>query len=707
MDVYAYLKEKFHSGEFCGFGKKRIFSEMNAKADYEKKAVEKLLERLESEGEVIFFDGTFNLPDKIGLIKGEIKGNERGYAFLLPESREISDIFIPNRRLFGALHGDTVLVKPLEKQSGNSVEGEVVKILKRGITKICGTYYTERNFGFLRPDDKNYFDDIFISFKNAGGAKSGDKVAVEIIKFHKEENPEGKVVKIFGRQYDLSAEEESIVFGFGYSENFPKRVEDEVKSISQKVEDNQLIGRLNLTDELIITIDGDHSRDFDDAVNVKLLENGNYLLGVHIADVSEYVKEGSALDKEAFDRATSVYFPDRVIPMLPTELSNGICSLNEGADRLTLSCIMEIDKNGEVVDGKIVKSVIRSKHRTTYREIQSILDGNEEIIDLYKDIYPMLKDMNALKGILGAKRKRRGSIDLDVKEAEVGIEDGKVSVKLRGSDDAQKIIEEFMVAANEYVAEYAFYLETPFVYRIHEKPSTEKVRSLIEYLEILGIKTKFHADNCYPSDFSSLLDKVRGTSVFRVVNKVMLRSMQKARYSPENKGHFGLSSKCYCHFTSPIRRYPDLVVHRVIKAILDGKADETAELYSSLANSAADHSSVNERKADDAERAVDDLYKVRYMEEHVGEEFDAVISGVTALGVFCELENTIEGFTSVKDLPRGQYKFDEKTYSLKSSKYSYKLGDEVRIGVLGADLSSKRIDFIILSKKLEKNKGVC
>ncbi len=706
MDIYGYLKEKFLSGEFDGYGKKRILSEMNIKADYERKAVEKLLRQLEDEGVIIFFDGKFTLPEKVGLIKGEIKGNERGYAFLIPEDKAESDIFIPNKRLCGALHKDTVLVQKLKNSDGNSPEGEVVKVLKRGITKLCGTYYTERNFGFVRPDDKNYFDDIFVSFKNSGVAKSGDKVAVDIVKFHKDNNPEGVVTEIFGRQYDLAAEEESIIYGFGYAEQFPKKALIEAAAISQEVQDNQLIGRLNLTDELIITIDGDDSRDFDDAVNVKIAENGNYILGVHIADVSEYVTPHSALDNEAFERSTSVYFPDRVIPMLPEELSNGICSLNEGVTRLTLSCIMEIDKSGNVVDKRIAKSVIKSKHRMTYKNVQAMIDGNKEIIDLYADIYPMIKDMYALKNILSEKRAKRGNIDLDVKEADIGITDDKVSVKLRTSVDAYKIIEEFMVLANECIAEYAFYLDVPFIYRIHEKPSTEKAQGFIDYLNILGINVKFNAENCYPSDFSNILSKVSGTDIFSIVNRIMLRSMQKARYSPENKGHFGLSSKCYCHFTSPIRRYPDLIVHRVIKSVLEGEIGELIDLYGGIVSAAAENSSVNERKADDAEREVDVLYKVKYMEDHIGEEFDAVISGVTSLGVYCELENTIEGFTSVKDLPRGQYKFDEKTYSLKSSKYCYKLGDRVRIGVLGADIASKRIDFIILTKNLEKSGNI-
>ena len=697
MDLFSLIKEKFISGEFVGKGKKQIFSVIGATSKEEKKSIEKILSSLEKSGEIFLCDGRYYPPEKLGLIEGTLRGNEKGYAFLISDVKGQEDIFIPNRRLNGAEHKDRVLVKKTESSKGGSDEGEVVKIISRGLTSLCGTYYSERNFGFVRPDDKNYFDDIFISFKNSLSAKSGDKVQVEIVAFPERNNPEGIIKRIIGRKYDLLAEENSVIIGYGYEETFSDKVKKECDAISGEIPDNQLIGRLNLTNEDIITIDGDDSRDYDDAVSVKKTEKGTYILGVHIADVSEYVKRGSFIDKEAFERGTSVYFPDRVIPMLPEKLSNGLCSLSEGDLRLTLSCIMEIDGSGAVIDKKIVKSFIRSKHRMTYKKVQKILDGDKELIDLYADVYPMLRDMEDLKNVLQAKRKRRGTIDLDVKEADISIRGNEISVSARKSFGAYKIIEEFMIAANEAVAEYAFYLELPLVYRIHEKPDAEKIRNFNEYLFYLGVKSKINADNCYPGEFAAVLDKTKDFAFYPIINRIMLRSLQKAKYSPQNLGHFGLASKCYCHFTSPIRRYPDLVVHRIIKAVLDGNVDEIIDLYGDFTAIAAQKSSETERKADEAEREVDDIYKAKYMSYHVGEEFDGVISGVTSSGVFCELENTIEGFTSVNDLPRGRYQFDEKSFTLYSGKRRYKLGDRVRVGVMGADISSRRVDFIILA----------
>ena len=497
----------------------------------------------------------------------------------------------------------------------------------------------------------------------------------------------------------MKSEELSIIKSYGYDENFNKNVLGEVSSIEQKVSDNELIGRLNFSDRLIVTIDGEDSRDFDDAVEVWKNEAGNYMLGVHIADVSEYVKRGSALDKEALRRSTSVYFPDRVIPMLPKELSNGICSLNEGVLRLTLSCIMEINQSGDVVDKQIVKSVIKSHKRMTYTEVQGIIDGDEKYLGKYPEITPMILLMRELQLILTKRRDKRGSVDLDVGESHIYLDEkGEIVVEPRKSAEAYKIIEEFMVAANECIAEYAFYLDVPFVYRVHGKPLPEKARAFASFVSNLGFIVKWKPEEVRPGDFAALLDKIEGDPVYPVVNKIMLRCMQKAKYSPENEGHFGLSSKCYCHFTSPIRRYPDLVVHRVVKLIIDGRIGEIIDLYGDFVGEASQKSSENERKADEAERAVDDLYKAYYMRGHIGEEYDAVISGVTQYGIYSELDNTVEGFTGVGDLPRGNYVYDEKTYSLISGKRRFSLGDRVRVGVVGVDEAMKRVELIILNK---------
>ncbi len=686
------------SGEWKKVSLKKVYSLLEAKKPYEQKAVLKILNALENDGEIVFLDGFFIATKQADLIKGVLRGNEKGFAFLVPESGG-SDYFIPNRNLNGALHQDLVLARKVEKSlKGSNDEAEVVRILNRGVTKLSGTFFVDRGRYVVRPDDKNFFEDVYIDKGKEKGARTGDKVLVKIVGYFKGYSPDGEVVEVLGKRYELFAEENSIIKGSGFEEGFNKKVLLEVAKIPQEVADNQLIGRLNLTDRLIITIDGEDSRDFDDAVEVELLDNGNYRLGVHIADVSEYVRKGTALDEEAFNRSTSVYFPDRVLPMLPRELSNGICSLNEGVTRLTLSCIMEIDKSGEVVDRQIVKSAIKSKRRMTYNQVEAIINGDEELSTKFAREKPMLLRMADLQSILTQKRDERGSIDLDVKEAHITYQNGQIEIGQREAKRAYKIIEEFMVLANECVAEFAFYQELPILYRTHEKPSVEKATTFIEFLKVLGINVRWRAESVRPSDFSSVLDRIKGKPYYSLVNKVMLRSMQKASYYPENLGHFGLSSNCYCHFTSPIRRYPDLIVHRVIKYALDGEIGAINDLYGDFIYNSATQTSEKEKKADEVERAVDDLYKAKYMEDFIGQEFDAVISGVTSFGVFCELENTVEGFTPIECLPRANYTFDKNTFTLSSPKHTFKLGEKVRIGVMGVDLSSRRTEFIILYK---------
>ena len=698
MDLYTLIKQNFISGEWKKISLKKINSLLEAKRPFEQKAVLKILNSLENDGEIFFIDGFYTAVIHADLIKGVLRGNEKGFAFLLPEDGS-ADYFIPNRNLNGALHQDVVLARKVENSlKGSSDEAEVVKILKRGVTALSGTFFVDRGRCVVRPDDKNFFEDVYIERGKERGARTGDKVLVKIIGYFKGYSPDGEVVEVLGKRYELFAEENSIIKGSGFEENFNKKVLTEVAKIPQEVGDNQLIDRLDLTDRLIITIDGEDSRDFDDAVEVELLENGNYLLGVHIADVSEYVKQGTALDDEAFNRSTSVYFPDRVLPMLPRELSNGICSLNEGVTRLTLSCIMEIDKTGEVVDRKIVKSAIRSKRRMTYNQVEAIINGDEKLSNEYSDVKQMLLIMSDLQAILTKNRDERGSVDLDVKEAHVTYQDGQIDVGQREAKRAYKIIEEFMVLANECVAEFAYYQELPILYRIHEKPTVEKATTFIEFLKVLGVNVRWRAESVRPSDFSAVLDRVKDKPFSSLVNKVMLRSMQKASYYPENLGHFGLSSKCYCHFTSPIRRYPDLIVHRVIKYALDGEIGAINDLYGDFIYDSAKQTSEKEKKADEVERAVDELYKAKYMEQFIGHEFDAVISGVTSFGVFCELENTVEGFTPLECLPRANYVFDKNTFSLSSPKHTFKLGERVRIGVMGIDLSARRTEFIILYK---------
>lgn len=698
MNLYSLIKDNFTSGEWKRISPKKICQLLGAQKPYEQKSIKKILDSLEDSGEIIFLDGFYSAVEYTDLIKGELRGNEKGFAFLIPEGGG-DDYFIPNRNLNGALHKDEVLARKVENSlKGSSDEAEVIKILCRGVQTLSGTLCVDRGRYFVQPDERNYFENVYVDDKKIHGAKRGDKVLVKITGYYKGYSPDGEIKEIFGRKYELFAEENSLIKGSGFEEEFSKKVLSEVAKIPQEVGDNELIDRLNLTDRLIVTIDGEDSRDFDDAVEVYKNENGNYMLGVHIADVSEYVKEKSEIDKEAFNRSTSVYFPDRVLPMLPRELSNGICSLNEGVTRLTLSCIMEIDGSGEVVDRQIVKSAIKSKRRMTYTQVEEIVNGNKEVQNKFKTETPMILLMGELQSILTKKRDERGSVDLDVKEAHISYAKGEISVSQRQSKRAYKIIEEFMVLANECIAEYAFYQELPILYRIHEKPTPEKAGTFIEFLKALGVNVRWRAENAHPSDFSAVLDVVKDKPYYSLVNRVMLRSMQKASYYPENLGHFGLSSKCYCHFTSPIRRYPDLIVHRVIKYVLDGNIGALNDLYGDFIYNAATQTSEREKKSAEVERSVDDLYKAKYMENFIGQEFDAVISGVTSFGVFSELENTVEGITKLEDLPRGNYEFDAKRFTLSSNKYKFSLGDRVRVGVMGVDLSARRVEFIILYK---------
>lgn len=700
MNIKEVLIEKFNSGEIEFKGAKRIFEILGVKSNFEKDIIRKFLNELEDDGVIVYDNGKYVLLENSSFIKGVIKGNERGFAFLIPEKDGVDDFFIPPRNLHGALHCDTVIIKRVKNsRKGSSDEGEVVKILQRGVKKLVGTFQGENGFGFVIADDRSFFVDAYVPFKLSGGAKTGDKVVVEIVGYPEgRKNPEGKVVEILGRKNDLKTEELSIIKSAGYSLEFPKAVLDEVKNVPKTVSENELENRVDFRNDLVITIDGDDSKDFDDAISVNKNADGTFTLGVHIADVSHYVKRGGEIDKEAFARSTSVYFPERVIPMLPTELSNGICSLNEGVDRLTLSCVMKIDGDGEIVESEIVKGVINSKKRMTYALTQKMLDGDAETIEKYKDLKKFINDAYELEQALFKKRNKRGNIDLTVKESHISVDDkGKITVEPRRDVLAYKIIEEFMIAANETVAEYVFHMQLPFIYRVHEKPNAEKLTAFMNFIKALGINVKWSVDTCHPKDFQTLLEDLNGSDIYGVVNKVMLRSMQKAKYITQNIGHFGLSSKCYCHFTSPIRRYPDLVVHRVLKNVIDGKVD-WIENFEAFTNEAAEISSENERKADEAERTMDDYYKCRYMRSFIGQEFDGIISGVTGFGIFVELENTVEGLARLETLPEGTYTYDESAFTLYSNRIKFSLGEKVKVKVIGVDTAARRINFLITEK---------
>ncbi len=696
MSKYYRLKEQFNKKFLDGKSFLQIAELFFLTTKQEKNELRLALEKLEKEKVIYFSNGKYyqktKKSKKDNYLTGTVRINERGYGFLTVEGFN-SDFFIPAKKMGNAFNGDTVICKLVGGDKGDEVE--VVKILKRGITKLCGTFYNDGKVDFLRPDDKGYIYDVILYYTM--DANLGDKVLVEITDFPKNANPKGKVVQILGKSLEIFAEEKAIILTNKIEEEFSKKAIDEAKSISQKVPDSAINGRLDLRNELIFTIDGETARDYDDAVSLKILDNGNYLLGVHIADVSEYVTFNSPLDKDAYERGTSVYLPDKVIPMLPFELSNGICSLSEGVDRLTLSVISEIDKFGKTVNTEFFKSVIRSSHRLTYTGVQKIIERDEVELKRYTDIVETIDHMYTLKNILAKNRLENGEIDLSVKEADVFYDNGKVCVSEHKVNDATKLIEQFMIFANERVAEYLFERELPCVYRVHDKPSLEKVANFNIFLNSLGINESIRGKE--PIEYKKLLDMLKGEKTYPAVNKMMLRSMQKAEYSFENIGHFGLASDCYLHFTSPIRRYPDLVVHRILKDALDGKTGELTDLYGDFVKKASKNSSEKEKLAALCERDVDDLYKVFYMQDYIGEEFEGVISGVTSFGVFVELENTVEGIIRLENLPRRNYQFIEEKMRLECGKFSLTLGDSVKIVVIGADIATRKVEFAYISKK--------
>lgn len=625
------------------------------------------------------------------IVEGKIQRNANGYAFLIPSNNK-QDYFISHSDLRGAMHGDTVLCETCTGY-GERTTARVLKIIERGIPTLTGTYFNGKGGGYVCPDDKKYFCDIFIPFGKGLRAKPGDKVVCRILSYPKKQRPEGMITKIFGRQFEKNAELKSILYTYNLPEKFKKEVLWEANGLSAEITKQDLRERKDFRDLVTFTIDGDDAKDFDDAVSIKK-SGKNFILYVHIADVSHYVKEGSIIDKHAFERGTSVYFPESVIPMLPERLCNDLCSLKEGVDRLTFTCVMKIDARGNVLDSEILPSIINSNRRLTYSNVQKVLDGDKNLKHEYSDIYKQLKQMQTLSEILFSKREEQGTIDLDVKESRIFVDNGKIVVEREKRDVAHKIIEEFMILANTVVAEHIYYLELPFIYRIHEKPAFEKVEDFYAFLEGLGQHPKRKKDEIFPKDFQLILKNAEGKDYFYIVNRVMLRSMQKAKYSPENLGHFGLSLKCYTHFTSPIRRYPDLAIHRILKDVLAGSSD-VGEKYLNTVGEIANHSSQKEKNAVEAERAVDDFYKVLYLSELEGEEFDGVISGVTKFGLFVELENGIEGLVKIETLRGKRFNFDPKTYTLLAGNKVYKLGNRVRIRVIGVNFADRKAEFEI------------
>ena len=699
MSVKERIHERFLDGSLSGKTLSEICKILNVPYR-EKSRLVPLLNELCDEGR-IFLDsgGRYGTSEQLGLIKGVISGNERGFGFLVPEDKEsyTGDFFIPRKSLHGALHGDVVLAARAYGAEGD--EAYVVKILQRGFLQIVGTFRRDRRAGYLFPDEKKFASEIYIPLSDCSHIKNGVKAVAKITSYPYGKSPGGEIVEVLGDEDDFFAEELSIIRSYSLREEFPPRVEKEAKKQQARgITDADLVGRRDLRDLLTVTIDGEDTRDIDDAIS---LENDgeDYLLGVHIADVSHYVAHKSVLDEEAFERGTSVYFPDRVLPMLPRALSNGICSLNEGEDRLALSCLMRIDKKGAVKSSEIVESVIRSRHKMTYTEVSAMLDGDKKTLEKYADVAETVTKFAELTRILQAVREKKGSVTLDVKEAKILFDEKAGEIRIPDYERAfsYQIIEAFMVLANETVAEYMHAIEAPFLYRIHEKPNEEKATAFRAFAQTLGLTARFRADDIKPYDYRNLLIAAQDLPAYSVLNRVMLRSMQKARYSSENAGHFGLASECYCHFTSPIRRYPDLCIHRIIKEILRGGYETAQEKYGEFVERAAAQSSDRERRAADCERDVDDLYKTMYMSERIGEEYEAVISGVTSFGLFAELANTVEGFIPVESL-FGQYAFDKDRFRLVGQNESYTIGESLLVKVIDVDFYRRRTEFRLLKK---------
>lgn len=658
----------------------------------------KMLEELLAESKIsITAKGKYRKPDE-NITTGTFISNARGFGFVEIEGRA-DDLFIPDTKTGGAFHLDTVQVKLLPGQRGKRQEAEVIRIVSHGTTQIVGTFQKSKNFGFVIPDNMKLSADIFIPLECSKGAVDGHKVVVELTDYGNDhKKPEGKVIEILGHVNDPGVDILSIVKNFGLPLEFEEKVLNQAQRVAADVSEADRQSREDLRDVRMVTIDGEDAKDLDDAVSVSK-EGENYLLGVHIADVTNYVQENSALDKEALKRGTSVYLVDRVIPMLPHSLSNGICSLNEGVDRLALSCIMTVNPKGEVIDYRIVESVICVDRRMSYTSVKKILeDKDKSECGKYEEFIPMFVLMEELAGILRAKRKKRGSIDFDFPETKIILDkDGHpTEIKPYERNTATKIIEDFMLLANETVAQHFYWLELPFVYRIHDNPDPEKILKLCTFISNFGYGMKTSKEEVHPKEIQKLLFKIEGTPEEALISRLTLRSMKQAKYSVESSGHFGLACPYYCHFTSPIRRYPDLQIHRIIKEQIRGRLkDNRIQHYQEILPQVADHSSKMERRADEAERETDKLKKTEYMEAHIGERFVGVISGITSWGIYVELPDTVEGLIHVSALQGDYFYYDEANYEMvgRDTGKKYKLGERIAVIVEGTDRFTRTVDF--------------
>jgi len=646
----------------------------------------------------LLFDANKHIyvPTARGYIKCVVRGNQKGFVFAERiEDSGKPDIFVPRHATLNAVNDDVVWVKINQVVDKYNPEGEIVSIVKRNTEYVVGTLNVTKN-GITVDSDDDKLPNVKIFKPDLMGANNGDKVVAKIVFDDLNQSMHGVIVEVLGKAGTVAAEQLSIIRSFKIKDKFEDKTLAEAKKIKANVTAKDLEGREDFTHLRTITIDGEDSRDFDDAISVERIEKGGYRLGVHIADVSHYVTEGSAIDSEAHIRGTSVYFPDLVIPMLPEQLSNGICSLREGVKRLTLSVIVDMDKNANVLSSRISEGVIISKHRMTYTKVQAMIDGDQAVIDEYSDIAQDIEDYVTISKLLKQKRYARGEIRFDIPEPVITEnEDGSIAkIEKRPIDESHQLIESLMILANEVVAKTYFTKKYPFVYRVHEKPEVERVENLVEMLKALHINAQMNMKDIKPYDFQKILDTLDGDARKDTINKIILRTMMKARYAPECLGHFGIASTFYCHFTSPIRRYPDLMIHRIIKASLKGqKAKESHIHFDEIVAKACEQSSLTEKRADEVEREVDDYKKALYMKQYLGEVFEGTVSGVQEFGVFVELDNTIEGMIKFENLPIDNYDYDPKTMQLEGSKHSYSLGDKVQVMVVASNTHTRRIEF--------------
>lgn len=676
----------------------------------EREELKTILNELLMEGRLqISKRGKYSKGEEGGGLVGTFISHPKGFGFVEIEGRS-EDLYIPESGVNGAFHQDQVQVELLKGQGGRRQEARIVKILSHGLTKVVGTYQKSKSFGFVIPDLEKISTDIYIPAEDSKGAVTGHKVVVELTDYGDDKHkPEGRITEILGHVNDPGVDILSIVKGYDLPVEFEEKLLNQAERVGKPVSEADMAGRRDLRSLQMVTIDGEDAKDLDDAVSLTR-EGENYCLGVHIADVSNYVQENSALDREALNRGTSVYLVDRVIPMLPHTLSNGICSLNQGEDRLALSCLMKVNKKGEVVSYEIAETVICVDRRMSYTAVRKILEeGDPELIQEYEELVPMFQDMQELAAILRKKRRQRGSIDFDFPESKIILDQkgNPVSIEPYERNVATDLIEDFMLLANETVAQHFYWMEVPFLYRTHETPDTEKIEKLATFIHNFGyhIKIKTSDHEVHPKEIQKLLASIEGTEEEALIARLALRSMKQAKYSVECTGHFGLACACYCHFTSPIRRYPDLQIHRIIKEQLRGRLmEKRIDHYKEILPEVARQTSRLERRADEAERETDKLKKAQYMKHHIGETLEGIISGITAWGIYVELPNTVEGMIHVARLTGDYYYYREETFEMvgRDTGRCFKLGQRLKVFVDSVDMVSKSVDFLLAEDNMEE-----